>query len=336
MLIMFLILSLAGFINAAVTAEFPELTRPSMFIVNYGRVYVLEAATVRIYSLEDFSLIKTFGRPGEGPKEFKYSGNDGRPLSMSFFKGQLIVNSEMKMSFFDRDGKYITEKRVTIDRLLFPINGKYLGIGPTENEKKLQCIGFTVYDSQFKSPKVIFTSDVEINNPSRFVLPITSFTYNPVYKGKIYVNSSSDDFRIEVFDIGGKREFTITKQYPKIRIPGNFRNDALAYFKTDPRFKNAYDYLVKVLNIREYYPPIRDLQIVDDHIYVLTFKRKNGLWELIKLDLKGNEKGRTFIPLGTYEYFTWYPVFYSVCRGKIYTLVEDEEDEVWKIHISTF
>jgi hypothetical protein len=54
MLIMFLILSLAGFINAAVTAEFPELTRPSMFIVNYGRVYVLEAATVRIYSLEDF------------------------------------------------------------------------------------------------------------------------------------------------------------------------------------------------------------------------------------------------------------------------------------------
>lgn len=110
----------------------------------------------------------------------------------------------------------------------------------------------------------------------------------------------------------------------------------MEFFKTHPIFKNAIDYLKRILVIREHYPPIRDMQIVDDHIYVLTFKRKGDLWELIKLDLRGNEKGRTFIPLSTYEYFTWYPVFYSVYRGKIYSLVEDVEDEVWKIHVNTF
>jgi hypothetical protein len=177
---------------------------------------------------------------------------------------------------------------------------------------------------------------VEINNPNKFTLPITSFTYKPVYKGKIYVNSSSDDFRINVFNTEGKKEYTIEKKYPKIKIPARFRNDALAFFKTHPMFKSAYEFMKKILDIREYYPPIRDLQIVDDHIYVLTFKQKGDLWELIKLDLKGNEIGRTFIPLSEYEYFTWYPVFYSVYKGKIYTLVEDEDDEVWKVHVNTF
>ena len=72
----------------------------------------------------------------------------------------------------------------------------------------------------------------------------------------------------------------------------------------------------------------------DDSIYVITFKRKGELWECIKMDLKGNEKGRTFIPLNVYEHLTFYPILYSVYKGKIYTLVEDEEDEIWKIHVS--
>jgi hypothetical protein len=336
LMVMVLMLMCFGHVRAADPVELSDLTRPSMFIVNFDRIYVLEQATVRIYSLKDFSLIKKFGRAGEGPKEFKYSADGGRPLSMSFFKGQLIVNSEMKMSFFDKDGIFKREQKVSVDRLLFPINGKYLGIGPTAREAKSICIGFSIFDSQFKSPQVIFISDVEMNNPNRFVLPMTSFTYNPVYKGRIYVNSSSDEFRIHVYNIEGKKEYSIEKQYPRIKIPDRFLNDAMAFFKVHPNFKNAIDYLKRILVIRDYFPPIRDLQIVEDHIYVLTFKRKGSLWELIKLDLKGNEKGRVFIPLSDYEYFTWYPVFYSVYKEKIYSLVEDVEDEVWKVHVSAF
>ena len=102
---------------------------------------------------------------------------------------------------------------------------------------------------------------------------------------------------------------------------------------TDYRNK---EYLKKVLDIRKHYPPIRDIQIVDDHIYVLTFKKEGDLWELIKLDLKGNEKGKKFIPLSDYEYFTWYPIFYSIYKNKVYTLVEDTVDEVWKIHVTDY
>ncbi len=316
--------------------ELTDLVRPSMFIVDYDKVYILEEATVYVYSLKDYKLIKKFGKAGEGPKEFKYDGNDGRPLSMSFFKGQLIVNSTNKMSFFNQNGNYIKENKVTVDRLLFPINGKFLGIGPTAGEKNKQFIGFTIYDNKFKSPKVIFLSDFEMNNPTKLVLPVTSFTYNPVYKNRIYINANSDDFKIGVFDHNGKKEFVIEKDYPKVKIPGNFRDEALEFFRTNPRFKNAYEYVKRVLKIRTYFPPIRDIQIVRDHIYVLTFKRKGDLWECIKFDLKGKEKRRTFIKLDAYKHFSFYPILYSVYNNNIYSLVEDEDDEVWKIYVTDF
>ncbi len=336
MFLVILIVILPLGVTSAELFELPDVTRPSMFIVDHNRVYILEEATVYIYSLKDFKLIKKFGRAGEGPKEFKYDPNDGRPLSMSFFKGQLIVNSTNKMSFFDKDGNYIKENKVTVDRLLFPVNGKFLGIGPTAGEKNRQYIGFTIYKNNYKSANVIFLSDFEMNNPTKLILPITSFTYNPVYKNRIYINSNSDDFKIIVFDDNGKREYVIEKDYPKVKIPGNFRESALEFFRTNPRFKNAFEYIKKVFQIRENFPPIRDIQVTSDRIYVLTFKREGDLWECLKLDLKGNEKGRIFIKLNAYEHFTFYPIFYSVYKDKVYSLVEDEDEEVWKIYVTDF
>ena len=60
------------------------------------------------------------------------------------------------------------------------------------------------------------------------------------------------------------------------------------------------------------------------------------MWECIKLDLKGNEIGRTFVKLNRVKHFSFYPLLYSVYKEKIYSLVEDEEDETWKIHVVNF
>ncbi len=322
---------------SAELAELGDISRPSIFIVNNNKVYIMEDASVFIYDLKNFKLLKKFGKAGEGPKEFKYDANDGRPMSMSFYKGQLIVNSTNKMSFFDLDGNYLSEKKIPVDRILFPVQDKYLGIGPTmDKEEKKQFLGFTLYSNDFKSTDVVFLSDFEMSNTVKIFLPMTTYTYNPVYKNKIYINSSSDAFRIVVKDVSGKVLSVIEKDYPKIKVPGNFREEALEYFRTSPRFKRAFEFVKKVLKIREYYPQIRDIQIVDDHIYVLTFKRQGELWELIKFDLKGTEKGRKFIPLTEYELISFYPVFYSIYKDKVYSLLEDEDEETWKVHVTEF
>ena len=71
-------------------------------------------------------------------------------------------------------------------------------------------------------------------------------------------------------------------------------------------------------------------------MYVVTFKKLGDLWQCLKFDLKGSELGESFIPLNDFEPFTMYPLLYSVYKGKVYSLVSDEEDETWKVHVTEF
>ena len=311
-----------------------NISQPSMFLVNYDKIYILENATIYIYSLKNFKLIKKFGKSGEGPGEFKYSKNTQMPMSMSFYKNQLFVNSPMKITYFDLDGNYIREMKVkTVDRILYPFDNKYIGLGSTSATNKRFYMGFTLFENDFNVIKTVFLSDFEVNNPRKIILPLTNFFYKPIYKGKIYINTSSNKFVINVYDREGKQDYIINKNYPKIKVHANYKKKVLEFIRKSPKFKNGYEDFKKLLKIREYFPPIRDLQMSDDFIYVITFKRKGKLWECIKMDLKGNERGRTFVKLNSYKHLSFYPLLYSVYKGNIYSLVEDEEDETWKIHI---
>jgi len=336
MVLIVLILMFAKPVFSVNAVSLEGFSRPSILLVNFNRVYILEQTSVYIYSLKDFKLIKKFGKAGEGPREFKVNRANGKPLSMCFYKNQLLINSDHKASYFDLDGNFIREEKVKVDRLLFPIGEKFLGIGLLPGKDKKQYLGFSLHNNKYTSKKNLFLSDIEITNPQKLLLPISSFTYNPVYKKRIYINANSNDFQINVYNNDGKQEYVIEKNYPKLKIPNSFRKEALTFFKTSPMFKRSFEYFKKIIKIKKNFPPIRDLQIIDGFIYIITFKQKGNLWECIKMDLKGNEKGRNFIKLNAFEHFTFYPLLYSVYKGNVYTLVEDEKDEIWKIHVSKF
>jgi hypothetical protein len=52
-------------------ASFPDILKPGMIIVRGGRLFVTEGATISIYSMKDFTRIKTFGKPEKGHEEKK-------------------------------------------------------------------------------------------------------------------------------------------------------------------------------------------------------------------------------------------------------------------------
>ena len=318
--------------GTSVTLE--GLSRPAILIIKFDRLYVLEKTTVYIYSLQDFKLIKKFGKAGEGPREFKTSPM-GPPMTMSFHNTKMVINSMNKLSFFTNEGEFLREIKNPIDGLFFLIKDKYLVIGPVPYKNNSRVIGFRLFGSDFKSQKIIYQSDFAIDNPRELLVPITTFTYNPVYKGKIYIASSSTDFIIDVYRADGSNEYSIKKEYKKIPISDAYKRATHTWFKNDPRFKPMYESMIKkMLTFRDYFQPIRDIQVADDTIHVITYKRKNDRWECILLDLKGNEKKRVFIPLEAYVPFSFYPILYSVYKGNMYTLVEDEDEEVWKVHFT--
>ena len=246
-----------------------------------------------------------------------------------------MVNSMNKMSWFDPDGNYISEQHVTHDMLMFPIKDKYVGIGPMPDKKgRYAVLGFKFYQGDLSPGQALFYSDLQMNNPNRLILPMTSFTFNPVYKDRIYINTSSSEFIIDVFNTNGEKVKTITKNYQPLKIPSDFREICMEFFRTHPRWKSMIEMLKQMLEIRGHYPPIRDLQVVDDTIHVLTYGQKDGLWECVMFDLEGKELGTKYVPLDHYVPFTFYPILYSVYRGKMYSLVEDVEEEVWRLHMT--
>ncbi len=312
---------------------FDDLSRPSFIIAKYDRIYILEKTTVSIYSIKDFKLIKQFGKAGEGPGELKYIPND-RPLNMFFRNGEIVINSQNRVSFFSKDGDYLREVKLAVGSFIYPLKDNYLGVGPILGDDKKSHMGFRLYDQAFKGQKVLFKSDFEVRNPGQVLLPVMPFTYNPLYKDRIYINASSGKFRIQVFDFSGKLVKTISKEYPQLPVSDHYKKESLNFFKTDFRFKGNFDYIKKRLKYRSHHPVIQDIQVAEEKIFVVTYQKKDDLSECIILDMAGKELKRIYVPLNQLEPLSFYPLLYSVYQGKIYSLVEDEEEETWKLHVT--
>lgn len=327
------IVILNSYSNAEKTVSIESLSKPSVIIAKYNRIYILEKTSVYIYSIKDFKLLKSFGKEGEGPGELKYVPND-RPLNMFFQNGDIVINSQNRISFFSKDGAFKNEIKLPIGSLLVPLEKNYLGVGPIIGENKKSYIGFRLYDKNFKGEKILYKSDFEVRNPGKILLPVMPWTYNPVYKDKIYINSSGSDFLINVFNNSGKKIRSIKKDYKKISIGKEYESNTMTFFKTDHRFKNQYDYIRKRVKFRSHFPVIKDLKVIDDILFVITYKKKGNLSECILFDLSGNEIKKLYIPLNDLEPLSFYPLLYTSFKGKMYTLVEDDEDETWKIHIT--
>jgi len=307
------------------------LMKPAMIMVKDNQMYILEKTTIFIHSLRDFKLIKKFGREGEGPREFM-ARTYGPPMSLSYASGQLVVNSNNKLSYFDKNGNFIRERKAFANLVLFQVKDNFVAIGPAIDTEKRFRICYRLFSSDLKEIKNLFHTNISVNPQDYIILPMTAIGHNPGYKDMLVIGASDTDFVIDIFDYTGKKIRRITKDFEKIEIPEKFKRDTHTWFKNESVYKQFYDSIKGFIKFKDYFPAIRDVLVADDTIHVITYKTKNNLWECILLDMKGNEKKRIFVPISRYMPFTYYPLLYSVENGIFYSLVEDEEEEVWQLH----
>ncbi len=105
-----LLLLLANLVFATKIVPLPEIIKPDLIKVDGDDMVIAEKASISIYSLKNFKLIKKFGKEGEGPQEFKLiMGFFG--LNISIHPEYIIINSVGKISYFTRKGEFIKEKK---------------------------------------------------------------------------------------------------------------------------------------------------------------------------------------------------------------------------------
>lgn len=324
---------------AAEVIALPGLGKPNSVTLFKDRLYITDQASILIYSLPDARLIKTFGRAGEGPGEFKVSSIDRLWLRIIIHKEHILVNSWSKLSIFTLDGTFIEEKKVILNphaQFFKPLGKKYVGYN-RESRDNVNYFFVNFYDPfTLQKEKEIRRLKSYVTGNTIDILWFALILKNETRRGPIFqvyddrLFLEGEDCRIFVYDQQGKelRSFSV-HDYEKLEIPEDFKKEVMKYLEkrlitTFPRVKQNGKF--------PRYFPLQSFQVDDGKIYVQTFKLDRGKSEFYIFDLEGKLLRKVMVPFRESELLCAYP--FTIAGGKIYQLIENEDTEEWELHIN--
>ncbi|HLP47181.1 MAG TPA: hypothetical protein VK469_14615 [Candidatus Kapabacteria bacterium] len=331
--ILVFLLGLGEFIFGAKVATFPALNNPFYIIVDAEQLYITDGPTINIFSLKDYKPVVKFGRAGEGPQEFtllprRAEGN----VNIFVHRDYILANSQGKVSYFSKSGKFLSERHYNSNGLFFqPLGKQFVG----EGFDQVDNITFNIrniYDADFKKGLELYRRksfpqpDGKDRDPFHMISPIMR-----VYQDKVYINDA-EELKILVFDSNGKKLPDISVNYDKLPVTEGDRQNIINWYKTNINFKDYYESWKNLLKFPKYFPAIRWFNVADDKIYVLTHKKEAEKSEFYIFDIKGTFLKKIMLPLKEKDERLWYP--YTIGNGKLYQLIEDEDSETWELHVT--
>ncbi len=322
----------------------PDLVNPGSVTLDENQMYITEGTSIYIYSLPGLKLLKKFGKKGEGPQELLPPF--GRHVHLDVLPHELMVISGFRLSFFTKQGSYIKEVK-TPSTILTNRYIRKLGVnfvGSTQNwgrrdEKNLIMIAYNIYDSNQKIIKEIYRTRLGLQAPG------SNIQFNPLYltlleptlyvfDEKIFLGHYGQNEKgvIYVFDSNGDKLYDIKPEYEKIIFTEKHKEAYKKEFVTQAQ-KEFYEANKHLFKYSGYFPERQWFQVVDKKIYIQTYKKNKpgNKTEFLIHDLKGKLLTKIMLPLKYASYF--YPYLYSIKKGKLYQIVEDD-DERWGVHIT--
>ena len=336
LLISFLaVLFLTCLVSAAKVAVLSELQRPASITVDGSQVFITEGINVYIYSAKDYSLQKKFGKEGEGPQEFKRHSNPrAEYIRIVVQPKEILVNSIGKISYFTRKGDFIKEMKVMVSvGGYIPVGNHMVGFGMDQKEQN-RYITLNLYSPQCVKEKEFFRAKAPLQegkfiDPVKMSVGIMVVTIR-VEDSKMFYRG--DDQKIYAFDENGNQIYSITPQYEKVKFTEELKKKYINFSENDYRYKYVYQQDKNRIKWPEYFPLIRDLQVANKKIYIITFNSINDKKECYIYDsANGKFIKKAFLPLVEQNVQELYP--YTIKNGKVYQLVENLDEEKWELHV---
>ena len=324
--ILITVLSLPGLARKIVS--FKELIKPGGMTVDDDQLYVLDGATIYIYSREEFKLRKKFGKAGEGPQEFKISY--GMQLTIFALEDSLLIDSLGRASFFSKKGEFIKEINAQGPPAFSyqPIADGFVGMGYLyDSATQSSFTTLNIFDNQLKKLKEIYRQKGLQNG--RFEFPAVSPIFH-VVDNKIIVGGETG-LTIHIYNAQGEKIKSIIREYKVLKVTKEYKERIDQYMKTNPQTKQFYDYFKKIVKFADTFPAIQHIYAADYKIYVLTYLVKDEKSEFLIFDTNGKFLKRLFVPFKAPTGIMLNPAV--IKNDKFYQLVENEENEEWELHM---
>ena len=333
----FLIMLLTGLAYPGNRQTFIDILKPETIQVYDDEIFIIEGASIYIYSLEDFQLKKKFGKEGEGPREFKLSalGLTGHLICLSVLPDSIVVSSENRISYFSREAKFLWEKRIPPPMVVdfAPLAKGYIGRS-YKTDGNTPFFSVDLYNSEGKNIKEVCKHEIPHYKEGNTVLwkLESKMPEFKTYKDFIFV-AGTEEFVIDVYDANGKKLREIKRQYQKRKINRQDRDEIIKIWKQDfPPIRRQWEVFKKMIKIQEAFPAFRTFDIFDDKIYVQTCKVENGRTEFFIFGVDGTFIKQTPLALAYRNLLNHFP--YTIAKDKLYQLVENEETENWELVIT--
>jgi hypothetical protein len=336
-IVMVLFALLAGTVSTVSAAKvvlLKEIDRPDTLSVDEDNVYITQGAEVYIYSNTDFKLKKKFGKRGEGPGEFKIDpGYHRGGIYLNVQGDRIYVTSIGKVSIITKDGTIEKEVKSISGEDFLPFNDKFVGLEliPVSQQNKTAYKALCLYDSQMKKVKEISRIPHSVQRGKGFMIYSGRYIFK-TYHGKLFINKGKE-FIIDVYDQAGNKLHSITREYKKIKITDTDKEKVLDFYKTYRTTKNIFEYIKSIIKFPEYFPPVRDILLDQEKMYVVTYNHRGSEVEFFVFDLKGKFLEKVFIDIQG-EASLNVPYVYTIFNGKKYQLIENVEEEEWEMHIT--
>jgi hypothetical protein len=319
-------------IYAERVAVLPDIFNPGDIQVGDKYIYVVQEAEVFLYSMEDYRLVRKFGRRGEGPREFILS--DDNMVFISVQPDYLLVNSVKRMSYFTVDGRYLRERHNSAGLWMEPLGSNFVGIKRVYDPDGTRRRKLTLFNDKLELVKTVYQEFDGIQPRRKIIEAVTWPTSNiyRVYAGRIYV--ADKERTIHVYDRDGKPLYDIDLPFPRIKVDAAVREKYLRFYREEEQYwRVRWDRLKSWFRLPEALPVISTYQVNDDCIYILTHQTYEGKDEILVLDLKGNLKRRAGVSLNKFDQSIFNIFNFDISGGRLYQYAENSDTEEYEMHI---
>jgi hypothetical protein len=310
-----------------------DLFKPFRIRCDGERIFIGQEAVIYVYSANDYQLLSKFGKPGEGPQEFKLFPEYSPDFDVH--SDVLVASSIGKVSLFTKEGKFLDEKKVTEGgplQFYRKLGDKLLGERILRASDKIIYRVIFIFDENVKPVKEVFRYKHYAQQGKQYS-PIERGLYLPnffIHDHKIFIGGEIGPDTIHVFDATGKSLYTIQPQMDKVKFT---EADKQGYIESYANYPQFYERLKRRFKYPEYFPLWQNFIVADKRIYVQTYKRnkEDTKNEVAIFTLKGELIKRVWLPFD--EYFDFTPCPYIIHNKKLYQCVDNEDEDRWELHI---
>jgi hypothetical protein len=336
-----IIIALLLFVSLTSTAKtkvipLAELNKPEQqVVIDQGRMYVLEGASIFIYSMTDFKLLKKLGKQGEKPGEFETTANLGPlgALSINIRQDTLLVKSLGKLSWFTTDGTFIKEGKPETPMMMKAYQfGKHILVQKFDMGQ-VRYLSLVALDQKLKQVKEL----VKVEDSFQMGKGMEVLKMNPnevVYKDKLFM-AWDNTLSIKVLDLEFKELYSFKHPMERVKVSKNDQKLIIEYLKTSPMTKDYFE-MMKPIRFPEYYPAIAYIFVSSEKVYVITFGEMEGKGNIrpspvFIFDIKGKFLKKVVFPMKLLD--PLFPCPIAIHKGKIYQIVENADKQKWEVHI---